>query len=300
MAAPTRAAAFSGEILPVDLPISATTTTSGSEVAEKSASARRSRGCQRAAVEQRRDAADREQKGDEQWHSQQAVGAREKRGDIDLGPARDEEDRDEETEPDRVELVSERLRFRAASDETHDCAGGERAEQQVEAESVGHHHHAAEQQHAWPHDLGAQSQPSPFRTASTAGANKFGKASTCVRTRRSTAARRSPCCGAALGPRHRRRSKRNLRTDRTSLAWQAPGAPSPPVHASAPALARVRRSRAAGPDRRPRRPAVRVLASLQPEKAAARAGPVWRATKRAHEAVTARFRPSHGRHCRRP
>lgn len=99
MAAPTRAAAFSGEILPVDLPISATTTTSGSEVAEKSASARRSRGCQRAAVEQRRDAADREQKGDEQWHSQQAVGAREKRGDIDLGPARDEEDRDEETEP---------------------------------------------------------------------------------------------------------------------------------------------------------------------------------------------------------
>ena len=38
IAAPTRAAAFSGDILPVALPISAMTTMSGNDVAEKSAS----------------------------------------------------------------------------------------------------------------------------------------------------------------------------------------------------------------------------------------------------------------------
>ena len=234
-------AEVAASIRPRSWPIAVAATMNGSEVACSSAAAPTRRRVELAAIEQRRQAAGDEQRGDEGRDRGDRGRRGEERVEVEADPAGDEEDRDEDAEADRRELQPKLGMGHAPVlvEVVEDRAGGERAEDQLEAELLGERDHPDQEHERAAHaDLGAgvlkadeRRRRSAERSASShadrhRSDHEHEGADQDELRRRSRSTRRRTA-GSAAEPRRSRRSRqRRSPAGRTATRSRpSPGAP---------------------------------------------------------------------------
>ena len=138
MPAPTRAVALTGSMWWVARPIWVMTTSRGSAVDCRTPSATAGATQRRHVDEQGRQSPHHQEQAEEDRHPLERRDVVEQRAGMELHAAHHEEDRDQEAEPDRLEAGLHGLGLVPVEGDADDEAGGERAEQDLEAQRRGH------------------------------------------------------------------------------------------------------------------------------------------------------------------